>query len=163
MDSSEVGNHSSPRARQWAIGALAACLAALLIIAVVAGLGRTEAAATEDQPASVEPAAQEGLNTLTLTPEAVKRLGIATTSVRTAVIAKKTRTVVPYSAVVYDATGASWAYAESKPESYIRERIVVERVAGNQAVLSSGPSVGTKVVAVGTAELFGTEFEFDEE
>ena len=40
---------------------------------------------------------------------------------------------------------------------------VVARVAGDLAVLSSGPSVGTQVVSVGVAELFGTEFEFDEE
>jgi hypothetical protein len=142
---------------------LTACLAAILIIAVVAGLGRSEAGATEDQPASVEPAGESGLNTLTLTPEAVKRLGIATAPVRTAIVAKKPRTVVPYSAVVYDATGASWAYTTSKPESYIRHRVVVDRIAGDLAVLSNGPDVGATVVTVGTAELFGTEFEFDED
>jgi hypothetical protein len=162
MDRSEHGIQATTRARNWAIGAFAACIAALLIVAVVAGLSKSEAQATEAQPASVEPIGDGGLNTLALTAEAASRLGIKTTPVRTEVVAHVRKTVIPYSAVVYDATGASWAYTTSKPLSFVRHPIVVARVAGDLAVLSSGPSVGTQVVSVGVAELFGTEFEFEE-
>lgn len=65
--------------------------------------------------------------------------------------------VVPYSAVYYDGKGTPWVYVTSKPLVYERQRIAIERVAGDLAVLSEGPAVGTEVVNVGAAMLFGTE------
>jgi hypothetical protein len=38
-----------------------------------------------------------------------------------------------------------------------RRRIGVERIMGDLAVLSDGPSVGTEVVMVGAPLLYGTE------
>jgi hypothetical protein len=65
--------------------------------------------------------------------------------------------VVPYSSVYYDGKGTPWVYVTDKPLVYERQRIAVERVAGDLAVLSEGPAVGTTVVSVGAAMLFGTE------
>ncbi len=65
--------------------------------------------------------------------------------------------VVPYSAVYYDGKGTPWVYVTSKPLVYERQRIGVERVAGDLAVLSEGPAVGTTIVSVGASMLFGTE------
>lgn len=65
--------------------------------------------------------------------------------------------VAPYSAVYYDAKGAAWVYVNTKPLAFERQRIVVERVAGDLAVLSDGPPVGTAVVTVGAALLYGAE------
>ncbi|GEM_PF-796413 len=65
--------------------------------------------------------------------------------------------VVPYSAVYYDAKGAPWVYVNTQPLTYERKRIVVQRVVGNQAVLSEGPELGTAVVTVGASLLYGTE------
>jgi hypothetical protein len=65
--------------------------------------------------------------------------------------------VVPYGAVYYDAKGNAWLYVNPKPLVFERQRITVERVIGEQAVLSEGPAVGTQVVAVGAALLYGTE------
>ncbi len=65
--------------------------------------------------------------------------------------------VVPYSAVYYDAKGAAWVYVNTKPLTYERRRVGVERVVGNQAVLSDGPAPGTPVVSVGAALLYGAE------
>lgn len=65
--------------------------------------------------------------------------------------------VVPYSAVYYDGKGAPWVYVNSKPLTFERQRIAVERVVGDLAVLSDGPPVGTSVVTVGAALLYGTE------
>lgn len=64
---------------------------------------------------------------------------------------------VPYSAVHYDAKGDAWVYVNPAPLSYERQPIVVDRVIGEQALLSQGPSVGTPVVTVGAALLHGTE------
>lgn len=64
---------------------------------------------------------------------------------------------VPYSAVYYDAKGAAWVYVNTKPLSYERQHITVERIIGDLAVLSDGPAIGTPVVTVGAALLYGTE------
>ncbi len=65
--------------------------------------------------------------------------------------------VIPYSAVYYDARGVAWAYVNTKPLAYERQRIVVERVVGDLAILSSGPPAGTPVVTVGVSLLYGAE------
>jgi hypothetical protein len=65
--------------------------------------------------------------------------------------------VVPYSAVYYDGKGTPWVYVTATPLVYERQRVAVERVAGDLAVLSEGPPVGTTVVSVGASLLFGTE------
>lgn len=65
--------------------------------------------------------------------------------------------VVPYGAVYYDAKGNAWVYVNPKPLVFERQRIALDRVVGNQAVLTEGPPVGTQVVAVGAALLYGTE------
>ena len=65
--------------------------------------------------------------------------------------------VVPYSAVYYDAQGAPWVYVNTKPLTYERQRISVDRVVGKLAVLSDGPAAGTPVVTTGAALLYGTE------
>lgn len=65
--------------------------------------------------------------------------------------------VVPYSAVYYDAKGESWVYVISAPYTYERQRIKVDRIEGERALLHDGPAVGTPIVTVGAAMLFGTE------
>jgi hypothetical protein len=65
--------------------------------------------------------------------------------------------VVPYSAVYYDGKGTSWVYTNPKPLEFERKRIRVERVVGDLAVLSEGPAVGTNVVTIGAALLYGAE------
>ncbi len=67
------------------------------------------------------------------------------------------RKVVPYSAVHYDAGGAAWVYVNPQPLTYERQRISVERIVGDLAVLSDGPAIGTPVVIVGAPMLHGTE------
>jgi hypothetical protein len=65
--------------------------------------------------------------------------------------------VVPYGSVYYDAKGAPWVYVNGTPLTYQRERIGVERIVGDLAVLSEGPAVGTPIVTVGAAMLYGAE------
>lgn len=68
------------------------------------------------------------------------------------------RLVVPFSAVLHDIHGGQWVYEAVAPHTYTRRRVQVERLAGADAVLSSGPAVGATIVTDGAAELFGTEF-----
>jgi hypothetical protein len=65
--------------------------------------------------------------------------------------------VVPYGAVLYDGKGVAWVYANPKPLTFERQRIAVERIVGDLAVLAGGPPAGTPVVTVGAALLYGTE------
>lgn len=65
--------------------------------------------------------------------------------------------VVPYGSVYYDGKGDAWVYVNTKPLVFERQRVAVDRVVGDVAVLSDGPSVGTPVVTVGAAMLFGAE------
>jgi len=66
--------------------------------------------------------------------------------------------VLPFSAVLHDIHGGQWVYEQTAPHTYTRRRVQVARLAGGDAVLTSGPPVGSKIVTDGSAELFGTEF-----
>lgn len=66
--------------------------------------------------------------------------------------------VVPYSAILVDAFGGTWLYEAQEGGVFVRHRVVVSDRVGDSAVLQQGPPVGTRVVTVGAAELFGTEF-----
>lgn len=66
--------------------------------------------------------------------------------------------VIPFNAVLHDINGGQWVYAQTAEHVYTRKRIQVARLAGSDAVLATGPAVGTKIVTDGSAELFGTEF-----
>jgi hypothetical protein len=65
--------------------------------------------------------------------------------------------VVPYAAVLYGVNGETWVYSNPEPLVYVRLPIVIDYIEGDLAFLSEGPEVGTAVVMVGAAELFGTE------
>ena len=71
---------------------------------------------------------------------------------------KQEALVIPFNAVLHDIHGGQWVYAKTGEHSYTRKRIQVARLAGTDAVLSSGPPAGTQIVTDGSAELFGTEF-----
>jgi len=71
--------------------------------------------------------------------------------------AEGARKVVPYSALYYDARGTAWVYVTPRPLAYERQRVGVEQVTGDFAVLSEGPALGTEVVSTGASLLYGTE------
>ena len=125
---------------------------------LVAGLGltgcQTVATGAEgdaaNPPATVEEAADGGPAKLTVTPEAVTRLGLQTSPVTP-------QGSVPYAAVVYDAEGGTWTFVEQEPGVYQRQAITVLGIEGDVARLTQGPPAGTPVVTVGAAELVGVE------
>lgn len=109
------------------------------------------------EPAKVEHVDGSDVSRLTLTARAAERLGIQTTQIREQRVAGKQRKVVPYGAVLYDSEGSTWVYVNAEPFSYARERVTVDSIQGETAVLTDGPVAGVAVVTVGAAELYGTE------
>jgi hypothetical protein len=67
------------------------------------------------------------------------------------------RKVVPYAALLYGVNGETWVYTNPEPLVFVRQPIVVDHIEDDLAILSEGPEVGTAVVTVGAAELFGAE------
>lgn len=116
-----------------------------------AGAGEREAAVT------VEKIEGSDLSRLTLSERAAARLGVATAPVAEQQVGGQGRQVVPYSAVMYDKAGATWAYTNTEGRTFVRAPITVDRIQGDVAILSDGPAVGTLVVTVGAAELWGVE------
>jgi RND family efflux transporter MFP subunit len=66
--------------------------------------------------------------------------------------------VVPRAAVLYDASGGTWVYEARDGGTFVRHRVALADLVGDTAVLRQGPPAGTRVVTLGAAELFGTEF-----
>jgi RND family efflux transporter MFP subunit len=66
--------------------------------------------------------------------------------------------VVPDSAVVIDIHGDTWVYQEVGEHTFARRRVAIARHLGGKAVVERGLVAGAKVVDIGAAELFGTEF-----
>jgi hypothetical protein len=137
--------------------------AAVLILAALALAACTRDSETHHkvEPAHVVHIDGTELSRLTLTPKAMERLDIQTAFVQEAPVSRSPspRKVVPYAAVLYDVSGRTWVYTRTEAQSFVRARIVVDYIEGNVAVLSDGPPIGTAVVTVGGAELFGTEFD----
>jgi hypothetical protein len=100
-----------------------------------------------------------------LTPDAASRLGIETSLVRvdSGNQGRQGRSVIPYAAVLYDASGETWSYTNPEPLVYVRHVIHIDDIRGGLAYLSSGPPAGMPVVTVGAAELLGVEYEVGEE
>jgi hypothetical protein len=132
----------------------------MVVVPIIAGLHLAGCHTKAAKPVKIKPAVVEkvqgsSIGRLTLTAKASQRLDIKTGLVREV----QQRKVVPYAAVLYDANGQTWVYTSPEPLIFVRHRIAVDRIDGDQAMLSEGPPVGTQVVTVGGAELFGAEFE----
>ena len=118
------------------------------------GTSTSDAAPTEP-PVVVEENEASGLSRLSLSARAAERLGIATEAVTAAPTGSGT--AVPYAAILYDKDGETWTYTSPEERVYVRSAITVQTIADGVAILSAGPPVGTAVVTVGTAELWGVE------
>ena len=125
----------------------------LFIVLLAAGCAQTPPAPTEEA-VRVE-MLDDGLSKVTLSAHAARRLGIQTVDVRR----EGARMIIPYAAVIYDPEGAAWTYTESESGSlsFQRASIAVEDIVDDDAILTDGPPVGTRVVIVGAAELYGAE------
>ena len=114
---------------------------------------------SDEDPAKVATVQGTNLKSVTLSARAAERLGIVTQPVREVPAANGLPAArsIPLAAVTYDTHGDAWAYAVTQPLTFVRRAVKVARVQGDIAILESGPEVGTAVVVVGVAELFGVE------
>ena len=140
----------------WMIGVVAAaglglagCTTASIDLPTVAN----------EPPSHVEPIEGSELSRVTLSERAAQRLGIETAEVSSEEFEGAARQIIPYGAVIYDSSGATWTYTSPEPLTFVRHPITINAIDGDQAVLSEGPEDGTAVVSVGAAELYGTEYK----
>jgi hypothetical protein len=141
--------------------ALAARLSAVLatVVASVASCSRQSAESTPQPPAVLDPAPGVTMPVVRLSEPAYKAVRVASELTQAA----PGGVVIPTKAVIYSPDGAAWTYVALAPLAYVRQAIVIDRISGTEAFLSSGPAVGTPVVTIGAPELLGTEYGVGEE
>ena len=154
------------RRHPWVV--LGLILAALPLAACQeARAGTEDAPAAQVKSATVEKIEGTEISRLTLTAKAAERLDIQTAEIREEQHARSGKPalskVSPYSAVLYDATGAAWVYTNPETLVYVRHGITIDHIEGDIAILTDGPDAGVKVVTVGASLLYGTEFEVGED
>jgi hypothetical protein len=140
----------------------AACAGLVLIAGVVslsacgeASSGYDYETASHHDPAELEPIKGTDVNRVIVDPEGVERAGIQTAPIRK----NHQGTVMPHSAVIFDAEGDTYTYTSPEPRTYVRQKIEIDHVNGDSVMLSDGPPAGTEVVTVGAVFVYGTEFE----
>ena len=130
------------------VAASAACLAVSCASTLAAEL------AAKSKPAQVEATDDAQIKKVTLTLKAAERLGILIDEVR---VDPSGRRIVPYASVLYDLTGKTWVYISADPLIFVRGVVVIDTIKGDNVYLSEGPPAGTKVLAAGVPQVFGTE------
>lgn len=132
----------------------------------VTGCGTSSASygeVSQSGPAQVEPVTGTDINRVTLARASAEKLGVRTAAVEgapapaTADAGASPETSVPVAAVIYDKDGNTWVYVSEGSRTFQRQAVSVARVDGGNAILRSGPPVGTQVVVVGAQELLGAE------
>ena len=132
-----------------------ALLAIVPALAVSACKEVEEAESSHYEPAKLSAIKGTDVQRVTFTKLGAERIGLELGEVR----ASRHGPVIPYAAVIYDAEGKAFAYTSPKPLTFVRREIVVRRIEGDRVYLAKGPSIGTRVVTVGAAEVLGSEFE----
>ena len=133
-------------------------LAALLLAAaglVLVGCQEVPSNQVKSEPYSLEPTDNPDIQRVKLSEPIAERIDLQTAEV----IKRGNETIVPHESIIYNPEGAVFVYTRAKPGVYVRAPIEVDRVEGDQALLSEGPPAGTAVVTVGAAELLATEYE----
>ena len=129
-------------------------VATLSLVVAACGQAQEPEAAADEGLARIEDIAGSDVKRVTLTDDAVERIGVETAPV---VSTDGGRTLVPTATVLYDPDGRTWVFTEPDHDVFVREEVTVVGTNGDDTILSAGPAVQTPVVTVGVAELYGTE------
>lgn len=153
------------RGTRWTLAALVSLTVTGLLASGCAETSESSETSA-NEPATVEQVKGSDLSRITLTKRAVERLALQTAAVHEVTVPapngdETRRSAVPYGAVIYDPDGKTWVYTSPEPRSYVRASVTVDFIDGELAVLSDGPPVGTEVVSVAAAELYGAELGVD--
>lgn len=123
------------------------------VVILMLGLSSVSCSRHGSKHQKVQPAKVEG-KTVTLTPEARKRLGIESK----AFLQEKSGTQsIPVSALLYDTKGGTWVFVEEEPLKFHRESIQVLRTQGGQIQVDASFDDAFPIVIQGAAELSGAE------
>ncbi len=110
-------------------------------------------------PVSVERIDGSDFARVTVSALGARRIGLDVVEVASAGPGSG-RVSVPEQAIVWGADGTTWLYTVVEgPLTFVRRAVVVDTASGGRATLSEGPAPGTPIVAAGSAELYGAEFE----
>lgn len=134
----------------------------IILVLIIAALQLSACAPKETkvekiQPFQLEPVEGTDFQRVILTAKAAERLDIQTAAVHNAQVNGSQQKVIPYAAVLYGLLGETWTYTNPEPLVFVRQTIVIDHIEGDRVVLSEGPDVGTAVVIIGVAELYGAE------
>jgi hypothetical protein len=151
------------RTTRWIVVVLMVAGLAALQLSACSGKAKEVAVANDEKPATLQPIKGTSRLEVKLSAKAAERLGIRTASIRLARIGGAERKVIPYSAVLYDEHGNTYAYTSPQPRIFVRQRVKVDRIEDSEAILSHGPPSGTAVVSVGAPELHGVEYQVEED
>lgn len=151
-------------------------LLAVVVAIAVQGCSRSPAAPeAKEKPSVVEQVDGSDLKWVILTEKAAQRIGVQTvllqelipqTGASTGsksnqseelVKVKEAPLAVPYASVIYDIEGETWLYTNPEPLKFLRQRIVVDHIDGEWALLSEALPANTRIVTTGVAELYGAE------
>ena len=133
--------------------AVLGCIVAIAV-ATSAGCAEIESVTAEPyEPAALESTGPDKPARITLTDEAVDRVALQTTEVKT--LGKDL--TVDHAALVFDKAGKPWVFTVVGPRTYVRAAIGIKETQDGVVIMSSGPPVGTQVVTVGAIELWGAE------
>jgi hypothetical protein len=116
-----------------------------------------EESAAGYEPAKLEPikGKSEDFQRVTFTKE-----GAARTDLHTGTVTRSGgQKVVPYEALIYNDEAKTFVYTTTKPLTYERVPVKVDRIEDDRVLLSKGPAPGTKVVTVGVTEVYGAELD----
>jgi hypothetical protein len=140
--------------RQATLGkAVLGCVVAIAL-ATSAGCAEIESTTAEPyEPAALESTGPDRPARIILTEEAVDRVALQTTEVKT--LGKDL--TVDHTALVFDKAGKPWVFTVVGPRTYVRAAIGIKEVQDKLVILSAGPPAGTQVVTVGAIELWGAE------
>jgi hypothetical protein len=133
----------------------AVLIVAGLLVPACAEAKKADKSSGLEEPARLEAIAGSDIEQVILTEDAVERLDLQTAPVEAG--SGQRQITIPHAAVFYGLTGETWTYSNPQALTYVRVPITVEHIDGEVAYLADGPALGTQVVTVGAAELFGVE------
>ena len=139
---------------------IARTLGASLILVALAGCAEvSEVKHTTVEPYTKLETSDKGLYRVTLTESAVARLDVRTAPMSEARNRSGAVTrVIPYAGIIYDLDGKTWAYTSPEALNFVRHAVSIDYIDGDRVFLLDGPPVGTPIVVIGAAELYGIEF-----
>jgi len=121
----------------------------LILVSLLSACAPKASSSTKISPVTLEPIEGTDFQRVILTDKAAQRLDIKTAEV--------SGTSIPYAAVIYDTEGNTFVYTNPAPLTFVRAPIIIDRIEGEQVILSQGLNAGTSVVTLGVSELYGAE------